>query len=71
MLFKFLARADGVAYKLMTTRDLIREPWTEGSSELLESADQTAVPPGYKRREVSLPGIVGHRFFRLHAAEIQ
>jgi endonuclease/exonuclease/phosphatase family metal-dependent hydrolase len=69
MLFKFFARADGVAYKLMTTRDLVGEPWAEDFSEVADSADQTGAPPGYRRRHVVVPIVTGARFFRLEAVE--
>jgi endonuclease/exonuclease/phosphatase family metal-dependent hydrolase len=68
LVLTFVTRETGVVYKLMSTGNLATGAWEEAST-ITEAVDQTAVPDGYKRQQVTMPNPSGNRFFRLQAVE--
>jgi hypothetical protein len=62
---------EGIAYRLQESSDLA-PPWMASSRVPVQSTNQTALPVGYRRWEVSIPfpqppALIPPQFFRVEA----
>jgi autotransporter-associated beta strand protein len=65
LVLTFLWLESSGAYDVLTTSNLVSGPWQTEQIVPSEAIDQSAVPAGYKRYQVTIPAPNGSRFYRL------
>ena len=65
LVLTFLGLESSGAYDVLTTSNLVSGPWQTEQIVPSEAIDQSAVPAGYKRYQVTIPAPNGSRFYRL------
>jgi hypothetical protein len=67
LVLTFHALDSSGSYSLMATSNLVSGPWLTEQVVISEAIDQSGVPTGYKRRQITIPAPTGNRFYRIQA----